>query len=75
MSHPSFLQKEEIRILRERLSAISTLGRVIHVALNAETFEKALTDLQQEVQRCENLLDQMELRLRADELGEDEERI
>ncbi len=75
MSHPSFLQKEEIRILRERLSAISTLGRVVHAASSTETFEKALTDLQQEVQRCENLLDQMELRLRADELGEDEERI
>lgn len=71
MPHPAFLQKEEIRILRERLSAISVIGRMIHVAPSEEAF----VSLQQEVERCENILDQMELRLRADELGEDEERI
>jgi hypothetical protein len=71
MPHPSFTQKEEIRVLRERLGAIAVIGRLLHVAPT----EDAFIALQQEVVRCENLLDQMELRLRADELGEDEERI
>lgn len=71
MPHPSFLQKEEIKVMRERLGVISTIGRMIHIAPSEECF----VALQQEVERCENLLDQMELRLRAEELGEDEERI